>query len=57
MLHECVLSHLNIRNWFTRSHPSNGGDRSEIARMNGLIKTTKIEQYFENEPAPEKIVE
>ena len=57
MLHECELSHLNIRNWFTRSHPSNGGDRSEIARMNGLIKTTKIEQYFENEPAPEKIVE
>jgi hypothetical protein len=35
---ECVLPHLNIRDWFTRSHPSKGENRtrnrSEIARVN-----------------------
>jgi hypothetical protein len=25
---ECVLPHLYIRDWFTRSHPSKGGNRS-----------------------------
>jgi hypothetical protein len=29
---ECVIPHLNIRNWFTRSHPSKGEIR-EIASV------------------------
>ena len=36
---ECAFPRLNIRDWFTRSHPSNGENRtrnrSEIARVNG----------------------
>jgi hypothetical protein len=35
---ECVLPRPNIRDWFTRSHPSKGENRtrnrSEIARVN-----------------------
>jgi hypothetical protein len=39
---ECVLPHPNICDWFARSHPSKGENRtrnrSEIARVNGPLK-------------------
>jgi hypothetical protein len=35
---EYVLPHPNIRDWFTRSHPSKGENRSEIARVNGRLR-------------------
>jgi hypothetical protein len=39
---ESMLSHLNIPNWFTHSHPSKAENhprnRSEIARVNGPLE-------------------
>jgi hypothetical protein len=32
---ECVLPHMNIRDWCIRSHPSKGENCSEIARVDG----------------------
>jgi hypothetical protein len=41
----CVLLRLNIRDWFTRSHPSKGENRTrngtEIARVNRLLQGNK----------------
>ena len=39
---ECVLSHLNICDWFTRSHPSKGENRSEIAPCERTSRSVNI---------------
>jgi predicted Zn-dependent protease len=47
---ECVLPHLNICDWFTRSHPSKGENRtrirSENARVNGACSLISICFFF-----------